>query len=288
MLAMHILHPSQLHWLWRNKRSPSFGTKSSLVLVGAGLPERFELPWTSQQKQFCLVTGTPNPHTQYHATPNSNSLGEASSSALELAAALFSPGLRSDGPDAGGSKEQWQRLIEWAASKGLILPVDYPAPVRSETAEHDVRYDESNGRWFKYTIPGHCGFTVDLDNAGNAQLRMAYPAEYFRRLQLQNQVFADDLHLVGLVNDLSGGGWRIVTSQPDVIGEPPSRMQILEGMLGYGFRPLSDRGPNNALAFRRGNLIVWDSHPGNFVMTPTGVLAPIDLIITEHPEEVDR
>ena len=78
--------------------------------------------------------------------------------------------------------------------------------------------------------------------------------------------------------------WRIVTSQPDVAGDAATRLEILEGMRDYGFSPLPVPGPNNAPAFRKGRMVVWDAHPGNFVMASGGVLVPIDLIITELPE----
>jgi hypothetical protein len=89
----------------------------------------------------------------------------------------------------------------------------------------------------------------------------------------------DDILLIGLWHDQSGGGWRIVTSQPDIPGEPATRIQILDGMMGYGFKPLAVSGVNRSPAFRNDQCIVWDAHPGNFVWKDE-TLVPIDLIIS--------
>ena len=41
-----------------------------------------------------------------------------------------------------------------------------------------MRYDPATNRWFKYTIPGHSGFTVDWDGTGPPALRMATQLEW--------------------------------------------------------------------------------------------------------------
>lgn len=104
---------------------------------------------------------------------------------------------------------------------------------------------------------------------------MAAPAEYLKRLQLQNALFMDTIRLVGLWHDVDGGGWRLVISQADIVGAPPTQIQILEGMRKIGFTPLEVPRPNNAPAFRRDNIVVRDGHPGNLVWTPDEVLVPI-------------
>lgn len=149
-----------------------------------------------------------------------------------------------------------------------------------------MRYDPLLNRWFKYTIPGHSGFTVDWDGSSPPVLRMATLLEYFERLLLQNNLFKDDIHLVGLWQDILGGGWRIVSSQPDITGDPATRIQILEGMKLYHFTPLGVPGVNKSPAFRNGPIIVWDAHPGNYVWKDD-TLVPIDLIITESLQPLE-
>ena len=188
------------------------------------------------------------PENEDHEPPEHDATGPSTpaQSALERAAAHLCGSLRTDGSHAGRAEDEWRDLLKWAASKKLILPVDYESPARSETAEHDVRYEGLAQRWFKYTIPGHCGFTVDCDGNDDSEptLRLATPSEYLSRLIAQNKLFVDDILLIGLWHDQSGGGWRIVTSQPDIPGEPATRIQILDGMMGYGFKPLAVSGVN--------------------------------------------
>lgn len=279
---MKFLHPSYLNWLWLFRRI-QFLLEEYSALVIMGLPNRAESwCWLSQSSENHLVKTDFNRQNSSNETRIEDLTGQAAPSALELAASQFHPSLCADGQAARSSQEQWQQLLKWAAAKGLILDQEYSSPERSDTSEHEVRFDEPTRRWFKYTIPGLCGFSVDWNGHEPPHLRMATPDEYFQRLCLQNELFADDINLVGFWNDINGGGWRMVTSQPDIVGEPATRIQILEGMRDYGFSPLPVSGPNNAPAFRREDVIVWDAHPGNFVMTPEGVLVPIDLIITEN------
>jgi hypothetical protein len=288
---MHLLHPSQLNWLWLAVipivlwwlRAVGAGFWTFPLASAACFAERQQQVRLSHNTENDLVKNLVILHTAGHEASSSRSFGKAASSALEFASAQLCAGLRADGSPASSSAEQWQRLIRWASEERLILPPDYPQPVRSDTSEHDVRFDEVTGRWFKYTFEGLCGFSVDWDEKSPPHLRMATPVEYLRRLVLQNEVFADDIELVGLWSR-GDGAWRVVTSQPDVAGEPATRVQILEGLRAHGFQPLPVPGPNNAPAFRRLNTVVWDAHPGNFVMTSDGVLVPIDLIITELPD----
>ena len=207
-------------------------------------------------------------------------------SALENAAAHLCSGLCTNGQGSGSARsieaEQWNRLIDWCASSRLVFGDDSPPPDRIGGAEHDVRYDAVSLRWWKYTNPGFSGLTVDWVREEVPCLRMATPHEYFARLILQNQLFADDIRLEGLWMDRAGGGWRIVTSQPDVAGEPATLQQISESMATQEFEELPIRGVgrSGALAFRRGQFVVWDAHPANFVRTQEDVIVAIDVIIT--------
>lgn len=167
----------------------------------------------------------------------------------------------------------------------MILSAGFLPPDRPGGAEHDVRYDAVTGRWWKYTSPGFAGLTVDWDGAEDARLRLALPLEYFSRLILQNRIFSDDIRFEGLWMDVGGGGWRIVTSQPDVAGEPANLEQIDRSLRQIGFFPLpiAGVGRSGALAFRLAEVALWDAHPANFFIAANDLVVPIDLILTEHP-----
>ena len=217
------------------------------------------------------------------------------SSALEQAASILLGGVCSDACDqeggeaVGASSErdrrsaiQWQQLCQWAEGAGLILPSTFPPPDEHGGVEHDVRFDESVGLWWKYTNPGFSGSTVDWDGQSKPTMRMASPLEYIERLLHQNSEFNDSIELKGLWFDLHGGGWRIITTQPDVAGSAPNAFEIKDAMLGWGFEilPWPDVGRQGSLAFRKGDLLVWDAHPCNATINSDGLLVPYDFILT--------
>ena len=201
--------------------------------------------------------------------------------------------LRPDGPNEELSfyqpEREWTALREYAQAQGLILPADFPGPLREGGREHDVRFDEATGRWWKYTKRTAAGYTVDwtgrLEDA--PQLLPALPLDYLERLMAQNAVFADDIRLEGLWPDGSRD-WRIITSQPDVPGEPASAAEIVLGMEASGWETLPFRGVgyDDSLAFVKltpeGLVAVWDAHARNMVRTESGLIVPIDVIITHH------
>ena len=58
--------------------------------------------------------------------------------------------LRPDGPNAELSfyqpEREWTALREYAQAQALILPADFPRPLREGGREHDVRFVEATGR----------------------------------------------------------------------------------------------------------------------------------------------
>lgn len=115
---------------------------------------------------------------------------------------------------------------------------------------------------------------------GSPGLEAASPQEYFDRLLLQNEIFADRVTFVGI------GGERedplIITRQPDIPGIAASEKAIVRMMtVELGFTRLSPRysvGYENSLAFVRDNVAVFDLRPANVVETPEGIIIPIDAI----------
>ena len=98
--------------------------------------------------------------------------------------------------------------------------------------------DDAADRFIKLTHPRECGWTVDAEEyfdpawdewVPRPLTRIATPLEYLDRLRLANELFGDDLQLLGVLD--AGPGMQIVTSQPTIRGEPPEPVQIAEFML---------------------------------------------------------
>lgn len=185
--------------------------------------------------------------------------------------------------DWDGCERQWGQLHDWCAGAGMM--VEAPGPDRTGGREHDVFFQSETERWLKYTKPGLAGYTVDWDADGRPSLRNALPREYFERLTRQNDLFQDDIELVGIWRD-GAEGWRIVTSQPHVRGRRATMEEISEGMKALGFVQMGWKGIGyeDSTSWRIGCLGVWDVHPANVIMAENGVLVPVDVIITELPD----
>lgn len=191
-----------------------------------------------------------------------------------------------DGEDAGfsGPESEWAALLEWARSVGKILPPDFPAPEREGGREHDVTFDESSGRWIKYTKPSASGYTVSWRQDGTPYLHNARPLEYLQRLLSQNEIFGDDLQLVGLW-EAQPHQWRIVSTQPGLQGGRVTLDQLTAALMAAGFTLLPWRGLGyeGSLSLRCEGFDIWDVHPANVLLSPEGLPLPIDVIITRSP-----
>ena len=144
-------------------------------------------------------------------------------------------------------------------------------------------------RVVKLTYAGRFGFAADAqwffdeereEAAAKAFLRDATPLEYLDRLLLQNEVFGDDLRLLGIID--KARGMHVVTSQPDIDGGLVTPEEIIAFMAASGFTRIDAvrLGHEDALAFYRpaDGLAVFDCHIGNFIKSGPHVV-PIDLIV---------
>ena len=232
--------------------------------------------------------------------PHGNRPEETPSTALESAAHDLRRSLRPDGAEpAGGLAERTaaeeHALRAWAQARSLILdPARWLAPARKGGAEHVVWQDEAADRFIKLTLPGECGWTVDAEEyfdeawdkwVPRPRTRIATPREYLDRLLLANELFGDDIQLLGVLD--AGDGMRVVTSQPTIRGEPPEPEQIAEFMEALGFATLPPVVVRNsgALSFlrERDGIAAFDCHAGNFFVS-AGHMLPIDVILVRADE----
>ena len=217
-------------------------------------------------------------------------LQAGSAGALADAAAFLRRRVCADGPADGADgdfslpERQWAALVEWAGSCGKILPLDFPAPEREGGREHDVTLDDSSGRWIKYTKPSASGYTVGWQENGTPFLHNAPPLDYLQRLLWQNEIFGDDMHLIGLWQ-AQPHQWCIVTTQPGLQGGRVTLDGLAAAFVAAGFSLLPWRGLGyeGSLSLRCEGFDIWDAHPANVLLSPEGLPLPIDVIITRSP-----
>ncbi len=173
--------------------------------------------------------------------------------------------------------ETFRRLVRWAEDRGCFF--EGLQPLKEGGREHDLTFDPHTGTWLKFTKSSAAGYVVSFDS-GKPALEPALPLEYLGRLVLQNEVFADQVSFVGIAG--SRYSPRIVTRQPDIVGDDASREEIIHLMTAeLGFLLLPERfsvGYADSLAFVRGDVAVFDLRPANVVRTPEGLIVPIDSI----------
>ncbi len=217
-------------------------------------------------------------------------LQAGSARALADAATYLHRCVSPDGPadgaegDFSAPERQWAALVDWTGSGGKILPLDFPAPERQGGREHDVTLHEPSGRWVKYTKPSASGYTVSWREDGAPFLHHALPLDYLQRLLWQNEVFGDDIQLVGLWSS-SPHQPCIVTSQPGLQGSRATLDELSAAFLTAGFQLLPWRGIGyeGSLSLRFEGFDIWDVHPANVLLSPEGLPLPLDVIVSRTP-----
>lgn len=250
------------------------------------------VPFRPFPKKVAALPKSPDdkPH---EGTPAQNDQRGPEGGALATAAQFLRRLRPDDGdeavPDFSQPEREWGELRAYAQKSGLTLPAGWPGPEKEGGREHDVRYDAATGSWWKYTKRNGAGYTVDWTGRlqDRSSLLPALPGEYLERLRAQNDLFSDDIRLEGLWPDGSAN-WRIVTSQPDVPGRAASPEEIQSALEEMGWRllPYWDIGYEGARAYAReeaGRVVaMWDVYPRNFIKTESGLIVPIDVILTTH------
>jgi len=101
----------------------------------------------------------------------------------------------------------------------------------------------------------------------------ATPAEYLDRLDLQNQIFHDDIRLERVV--ANHGRPIIITSQPAIKGEAAAQAALDELMAGKDYEKLAD----GAYYDEPNGLLIFDLFPRNAIQAADGQIYPIDPVI---------
>ncbi|MES2707230.1 MAG: hypothetical protein V4726_11580 [Verrucomicrobiota bacterium] len=151
-----------------------------------------------------------------------------------------------------------------------------------------MTFRSAERRWWKYTKPHSAGLAVTWEGNDPPFVHNASPLEYLDRLRAANLLLADDIRLEGLWRD-AGGAWRVVTSQPDVPGNPATRDEIIDSLAqaGWTIQPQwQGLVYETSMSFRRGSWLMADVHPANFVRNPEGLAIPIDVVLTKHRSQV--
>ena len=211
--------------------------------------------------------------------------GHASPSPLVSALRHLRASSRTSGSGDGGRQTfsaSFTALLDWADAQGFLKQeIDFPflaEPPTAEGHEHQAWYDPKENRWFKATYGNQFGLAWGREGT-------ALPIEYFERLLLQNTCFGDDIRLVAVVN--CSQKLRVLTSQPNINGEPAPAELIKRWFEGLGFRRI-ETGGSVAWYDETANLLVADAHEGNVIITEDSILVPIDLNLTEPNEEMKK
>ena len=102
-------------------------------------------------------------------------------------------------------------------------------------------------------------------------------ASYLRRWLNSNEFFEDDIRLEGILPD-----GRFVISQPFVLGEAPTTLELHQALLQKGWAQYRNAG--TVWASQDGRIIMSEVHNGNFIKQPDGTISAIDVALHSREE----
>ena len=152
------------------------------------------------------------------------------------------------------------------------LWIDSPADLSSEPfavgSEHEVWFWRD--KVIKLTHPNFFGLRVVYREGEDERCS---PYEYFERWHLHNELFGDDVEILGVVKTLEG--LRTAIIQQSIEGKNATEGEISAFFEDSGwqqFRFFTE----SAWFDPRTSIVVSDTHPGNLIKTADGALVPID------------
>lgn len=181
-------------------------------------------------------------------------------------------------------RAEYRALVEWAEVAGLLLPFSYIEQFSfiGDGAEHHVRKNEADGTAVKATHPNRFGHST-LDEGQSAS-----PVEYLKRLAWQNQIFGDDIRILGVAYD--DGQMEVLHSQPWISSHPirpnPFKEEIDAYMGRFEFVSTSLDLDTPVYFSKAHGLIAADAHDRNILRDGDGVLTAIDLVIGKPGESI--
>jgi hypothetical protein len=144
---------------------------------------------------------------------------------------------------------------------------------------HPDAYGDEHEVWFfdevvvKITYPNFFGLRVIYRSDEDSR---CLPCEYFERWVLHNELFGDDVHILGAFSTPEGP--RTVLAQKAIQGNPATDAEIRAFFQENGWSEF--RTKDGCAWFDEERLlVVSDTHQGNLIETADKVLVPIDFRI---------
>jgi hypothetical protein len=163
-----------------------------------------------------------------------------------------------------------RRLVQWAEENEKLGSSGRLPPEFGRGGEHLVYFQKRAQRCLKATLlERQKGYGIALGSNDHG----ATPSEYLDRLDLQNQLFNDDIRLERIV--LKNNKPIILTSQPFIDGAKAAAMELDKLMEGKGCEKLTD----GAYYIASDGLLIFDLIPRNAIKSTDGHIYPIDPVI---------
>jgi hypothetical protein len=200
--------------------------------------------------------------------------------------------IRATEPESSGfareirADREVESLVAWADERGLLSTRSSPPQTDALTGgEHLVEINEEAGLVFKTTHPGKFGYSADVEMVHprgwkakpriTAGLVDASPLEYLFRLHQQNEIFGDEIRVMGVARFPQGVS--VLTTQPFYEGDRTGQADIDAwfGHLGWKKLPAKDGAFYDAAK----DLLIMDALPRNVLTLANGGLMPFDVVI---------
>lgn len=186
-----------------------------------------------------------------------------------------------------------QSFAAWSDARGILATRSRPPQADELTGgEHLVEINEDAGVVFKSTFPGKFGFSADVEmvhprgrNARRhitAGLVEASPDEYLFRLARQNDLFEDDVRVMGAVRYPQG--ISILTNQPFYKGVRTEQPVIDTWFESRGWQKLAFK--DGAYYDAEKDLLIMDALPRNVLTLEDGKLMPFDVVIVQPSQSM--